>query len=175
MCNWRFGCPLPLPHRPCRAFLSFHSHFSKPTGLIVSSTLDFVRPPASSKAYGSKIIILLRVFMLSPTQTGMSSRRSVLFSLPKRPRVGRNFLSPAIHTFVRHELFFVKKARCYDEARLFGNALSSMPLAFNMFAPLAMDLELASAVFRHLFPDFVSNVVSIRFETSPGRHEKELS
>jgi hypothetical protein len=84
---------------------------------------------------------------------------------------GRNFLSPAIHTFVRHELILREEGAYYDEERILCNALSSSPAAFNVFAPLAMDLELASAVFRYLLPDFVNNVVNIRFETSPGRHE----
>jgi hypothetical protein len=84
---------------------------------------------------------------------------------------GRNFLSPAIHTFVRHELILREEGAYYDEERLLGNALSSMPLTFSGFAPMAMDLELASAVFRCLLPDFVSNVLNFRFETSPGRRE----
>ncbi|MBR1232086.1 PGN_0703 family putative restriction endonuclease [Bradyrhizobium sp. AUGA SZCCT0182] len=87
---------------------------------------------------------------------------------------GRNFLSPAIHTFVRHELIMREEGACYDEERLFGNALSSMPLAFNVFAPLAMDLKVASAVFRQLLPNFVNDVVAIRFETSPGRREERF-
>ena len=37
-----------------------------------------------------------------------------------------------------------------------------------------MDLELASAVFRHLLPDFVHHVIAIRFETSPGRREERF-
>jgi hypothetical protein len=82
---------------------------------------------------------------------------------------GRNFLSPAIHTFVRHELIMREEGACYDEERLFGNALSSMPLTFNIFAPLAMDLKLASSVFQQLIPEFVHHVTAIRFETSPGR------
>ncbi len=86
---------------------------------------------------------------------------------------GRNFLSPAIHTFVRHELIMREEGACYDEERLFGNALSSMPLVFNVFAPLATDLQLASAVFRQLLPDFVDYVVSIRFETSPTRRVEQ--
>lgn len=87
---------------------------------------------------------------------------------------GRNFLSPAIHTFVRHELIMREEGACYDEERLFGNALSSMPLVFNVFAPLAMDLQLASTVFRQLLPGFVNDVLSIRFETSPARREKRF-
>ena len=87
---------------------------------------------------------------------------------------GRNFLSPVIHTFVRHELIMREEGACYDEERLFGNALSSMPLVFNMFAPLAMDLKLASAVFQQLHPEFVHHVTAFRFETSPGRREERL-
>ena len=87
---------------------------------------------------------------------------------------GRNFLSPAIHTLVRRELIMREEGACYDEERLFGNSLSSMPLVFNVFAPLAMDLKLASAVFRSLLPDFVDHVDAIRFETSPGRREERF-
>jgi hypothetical protein len=87
---------------------------------------------------------------------------------------GRNFLSPAIHTFVRHELIMREEGACYDEERLFGNALSSMPLVFNVFAPLAMDLQLATVVFRSLLPTFVHHVTAFRFETSPGRREERF-
>jgi len=58
-----------------------------------------------------------------------------------------------------------------DEERLFGNALSSMPLCFNLFAPLALDLNLATAVFRRLLPEFVHTVEQVIFEHSPGRRE----
>lgn len=84
-------------------------------------------------------------------------------------RAGRNFISPAVHTFVRRELIMREEGACFDEERLFGNALSSMPMCFNVFAPLAMDLELATATFRSLLPNFVKQVHSIRFETAPSR------
>lgn len=84
-------------------------------------------------------------------------------------RAGRNFISPAVYTFVRRELIMREEGACYDEERLFGNALSSMPMCFNIFAPLAMDLELATATFRMLLPNFVKQVHSLRFETAPSR------
>ena len=56
-----------------------------------------------------------------------------------------------------------------DVERLFANALSSMPLAFNLLGPLALDLDLATAVWRRLLPDFVQTVQRIGFEHSPGR------
>lgn len=84
---------------------------------------------------------------------------------------GKNFLSPAIHGLVRHELIMREEGAMFDEDRLFRNALSSMPLVFNLFGPMVIDLRLATAVFRSLLPDFVSTIEGIRFEHSPGRHE----
>jgi hypothetical protein len=69
------------------------------------------------------------------------------------------------------ELLLREDDAAIDEERLFGNALSSMPLVFNMFAPLASDRDLATAVFRRLLPDFVHSVEQIIFEHSPGRRE----
>ena len=61
-----------------------------------------------------------------------------------------------------------------DEERLFGNALSSMPLCFNLFGPMALDLKLATDVFRGLLPDFVEQVEGFIFEHSPGRREERF-
>ena len=58
-----------------------------------------------------------------------------------------------------------------DEDRLFRNALSSMPLVFNLFGPMVIDPRLATAVFRRLLPTFVHSVESIHFEHSPGRFD----
>lgn len=89
-------------------------------------------------------------------------------------RAGQNLLSPEIHAFVRRELLMREEGAAIDEDRLFGNALSSMPLAFNLFGPLALDLELASKVFQKLLPDFVHRVTGIKFEHSPGRREERF-
>lgn len=89
-------------------------------------------------------------------------------------RAGKNFLSPTIHAFTRRQLVLREEGAAIDEERLFGNGLSSMPLCFNMFAPLAMDLELASEVFRRLLPDFVKDVDGFCFEHSPGRREERF-
>ena len=86
-------------------------------------------------------------------------------------RSGRNFLTPAIHAFVRHALILREEGAAMDEHRLFANSLSSMPMSFNIFVPLALDLQLATAVFRTLFHAFVDSVDHVRFETSPGRRE----
>jgi hypothetical protein len=89
-------------------------------------------------------------------------------------QAGRNFLTPEIHTFVRRELIMREEGAYYEVERLFGNALSSAPLTMNIFAPLAMDLKLATSVFRLLLPTFVQDVKGIRFETSPLRRETAL-
>lgn len=56
-----------------------------------------------------------------------------------------------------------------DEDRLWANLLSSQPLAFNLFAELRVDLDLASRVFRRLWPGRVDVVSLVDFEYSPGR------
>ncbi|MEH2592989.1 PGN_0703 family putative restriction endonuclease [Bradyrhizobium sp. AZCC 1721] len=90
---------------------------------------------------------------------------------PEAADAGRNFLSPAIHGLVRRELVMREEGAMIDEDRLFRNALSSMPLVFNLFGPMVIDPRLATSVFRRLLPDFVHTVEGITFEHSPGRHE----
>jgi hypothetical protein len=87
---------------------------------------------------------------------------------------GNNFLSPAIHQLVLRELILREEGAAIDEERLFANALSSMPLSFNLFGPLALDLHFATAVFRRLLPEFVHTVEHIAFEHSPGRRESRF-
>lgn len=84
---------------------------------------------------------------------------------------GRNFISPQIHLLALRELLLREEDAAIDEDRLIGNALSSMPLVFNAFGPLALDTKLATAVFRQLLPDFVHSVERIAFEHSPGRRD----
>jgi len=89
-------------------------------------------------------------------------------------RAGKNFMSPEIHALVRKELILREENAAIDEERLFGNALSSMPLCFNLFGELKLRLDLAAAVFRKLLPNFVDQVEDIIFEHSPGRREERF-
>lgn len=89
-------------------------------------------------------------------------------------RAGRNFLSPEIHALVRRELLMREEGAAIDEDRLFGNALSSMPLTFNLFGPMTLDLNLATAALRQLLPGFVHQVTSFMFEHSPGRRQERF-
>jgi hypothetical protein len=84
---------------------------------------------------------------------------------------GRNFISSQVHLLALRELLLREEDAAIDEDRLITNALSSMPLVFNVFGPLALDTKKATAVFRHLLPEFVGSVERIAFEHSPGRRD----
>jgi hypothetical protein len=63
-----------------------------------------------------------------------------------------------------------------DEGRLYGNLLSSMPLCFNLFGLLKLDLAFASRVLGELFPDLAgAKVGAVLFEHSPGRGDPALT
>lgn len=86
-----------------------------------------------------------------------------------------NFLSPEIGALVRAEVDANKAVtdprfhKLYGEPRIFDDLLSSQPMCFNLFGPLALDLEAATRVARRLWPDRVDTVTAVRFEHSPGR------
>ncbi|WP_157790872.1 PGN_0703 family putative restriction endonuclease [Bradyrhizobium elkanii] len=84
---------------------------------------------------------------------------------------GRNFISPQVHLLALRELLLREEDAAIDEDRLITNTLSSMPLVFNAFGPLALDTKLATAVFRQMLPEFVHSVERIAFEHSPGRRD----
>jgi hypothetical protein len=92
---------------------------------------------------------------------------------PDAARAGLNFLSPEIHAFVRRELVMCELGAAYDQERLLGNALSSQPMSMNLFAPMALDTNLATAVFKRLLPEFVHEVTGFKFEHSPSRERKK--
>lgn len=90
--------------------------------------------------------------------------------------VGRNFMTPAIAQVARRAVAYQEAGSMIDRARLFGNLLSSMPLCFNLFAPLALDRALAARIIRWLFPNLdVHSVADVWFEHSPGRRHPELT
>ena len=99
-----------------------------------------------------------------PTRIKLGSRLHF-----KAARSGLNFVAPEVYQLVRRELILREEGAMIDVDRLFANALSSMPLCFNLFGPMALNLEMATAVWRRLLPSFVHSVESIGFEHSPGR------
>jgi hypothetical protein len=75
---------------------------------------------------------------------------------------GANFITPEAFTAARHRRDQGKGVA----PRTFDNMLSSQAMCFNLFAPLALDLALASEVFRRLLPP-VKTVRSITTEYTP--------
>lgn len=86
-------------------------------------------------------------------------------------QAGVTFLTPAIRDHARQALLFREPGAMWNEDRLWANLLSSQALTLNLLAPLAIDLALATRVFRTLLPGFVDQVRGIRFEHSPGRFD----
>jgi hypothetical protein len=86
-----------------------------------------------------------------------------------------NFLSDDVAEAVRRRLATRQPHETLYEARLFSDLLSSMPMCFNLFGPLAVDRELAARVTRRWFPDLCPDgaAVNVEFEWSPGRRQKE--
>lgn len=82
---------------------------------------------------------------------------------------GQNFLTSETARLVRREIAYREIGAFIDEDRLRTNLLSSMPLAFNLFGPLKLDLTLATEVTRQLLPSFSGEITQVVFEHAPGR------
>jgi hypothetical protein len=84
-----------------------------------------------------------------------------------------NFLDETIRDVVKQEALDKKrkKGKLIQERRLVSDLLSSQPLAFNLFAHLARDTDLASRVFEKLSAGRCRRVLEIDFEYSPGRRD----
>jgi hypothetical protein len=105
------------------------------------------------------------------------SRRGELYGNLLRPAdgvAGRNFLSPAIHEWVEDRV--QENRRGLEPNRLRNNLLSSQPFCFNLFAPLALDLELATRLVNSLpgLPDGLRvTQVACEFAPSPAHHLRD--
>ncbi|MCK1389009.1 hypothetical protein [Bradyrhizobium sp. 21] len=86
---------------------------------------------------------------------------------------GLNFHASALHLLALKELLLLREEdAAVDEDRLLSNPVSSMPLAVNLFGPLALDTKkLGSKVLRQLLPEFVHSVQRVAWEHSPGRKD----
>ena len=80
-----------------------------------------------------------------------------------------NFLSAEARRAVTNRLGHPQKHQTLNTDRLFADLLSSMPMCFNLFGPLSSDLQLASDVVEHWWPEEQARVEDVRFEWSPGR------
>ena len=87
-----------------------------------------------------------------------------------------NFLTNKIKAIVNQEVFNAKtNGKLISEPRIWDNLLSSQPLCFNLFGELADNLELATRFFSELFPNKIDKILSVQFEHSPGRGDKQYT
>lgn len=106
----------------------------------------------------------LRVPPATLNQDGSSWSQPNLLR-PQDGARGLNFLTPAI--FVLAQARIAQGTGAIDPHRLRNNLLSSQPMSFNLFGPLATDLKMASKLMRALLPDLVQDVLGVRFEYAP--------
>lgn len=90
---------------------------------------------------------------------------------------GANFLTDKIFEIVKNEVANKHiTGKVIKEPRIWNNLLSSQPLAFNIFGELSINLNLATSVFRRVFPDRkVKHINKIDFEYSPGRKNQKYT
>jgi len=87
-----------------------------------------------------------------------------------------NYLTENIRQLVTEEIINAKKNKALiGEPRIWYNLLSSQPLCFNLFGELNYDLDLATRLFRILFPERVEKVTGVKFEYSPGRGNSDYT
>ncbi|HKO95112.1 MAG TPA: hypothetical protein VJU61_28350 [Polyangiaceae bacterium] len=76
----------------------------------------------------------------------------------------RNFLTPEIAQVARARL---QQGRCVEPFRLCHNLLSSQPMCFNLFSPLALDRRLAATLLPSLVPERIAEVTRVSIEWAP--------
>lgn len=89
---------------------------------------------------------------------------------------GRNFLTPAIAQLAWLEMIYREPGAVIEEDRLWNNLLSSQAMTFNLFGPLRLNLDLATAFLRAMCPDLAdAEATAVLFEHSPGRGDPALT
>ena len=86
-----------------------------------------------------------------------------------------NFLTAEIAHTARREAAYREIGALIDQERLATNLLSSMPLTFNLLAPLAAKRERANSMLNELLRDFHGLACETLFEHSPGRGDHRFT
>ncbi|MHB0879178.1 MAG: PGN_0703 family putative restriction endonuclease, partial [Anaerolineae bacterium] len=86
---------------------------------------------------------------------------------------GANFLTPLIFQVVRRRL--AEPGAGVEPFRLKHNMLSSQVMCFNLFAPLAGDLQMATRLLSVAFPGVVKQVLEVRLEYAPEPSREYLN
>lgn len=102
-----------------------------------------------------------------PTQTArpLGSRIDVDFA----HETGANFLTDDAKEAARNRVKNKEPWQTLSVDRLYADMLSSMPMCFNLFGPVAFDPAVAKEAVRAWWPDAPGRVRQVRFEWSPGR------
>ena len=82
-----------------------------------------------------------------------------------------NFLTIEAQQAVEDRLNKPQQHQTLNADRLYADLLSSMPMCFNLFAPLQYDLALANRAVHAWWPHVPGTVIDVRFEWSPGRRK----
>jgi hypothetical protein len=103
-------------------------------------------------------------------RAGQSSRPAgARLPLEYAKDTGATFLTIGALEAARARTAFVEPHQSFDHQRLWADLLWSPTLAFNLFADLAADRELATRAVRAWWPDVPGSVQEVRFAHSPGR------
>ncbi len=99
--------------------------------------------------------------------------RGAMLAMPWAKETCANFMTDDVRQVVRDTLDGGKrqKGSLIQEKRMYDNLLSSQPMVFNLFAPLQLDLGLATSVFTKMLPGRCARVTKIAYEYSPGRRD----
>jgi hypothetical protein len=84
---------------------------------------------------------------------------------PADGQLGRNFVTPAIGELALERVR--RGGGAVEPYRLLHNMLSSQPMCFNLFAPLALDLTLARDLVGVMVPETIAAVTRVDLEWAP--------
>ena len=86
---------------------------------------------------------------------------------------GLNFLTSEIFELAKQRI--AKGSGVVEEFRLLCNMLSSQPMCFNLFGPLALDLSLATRLVRALWGKPIERVTNVYIEWAPKPKREYLN
>ena len=92
---------------------------------------------------------------------------------PEAEQSHANLVSPGAVAAALDRLANPQPHQTLNTQRLWADLLSSMPMCFNIFGPLADDLDLARQVIPAWFGDLPGEVVAVHLEWSPGRRDPD--
>jgi hypothetical protein len=95
----------------------------------------------------------------------LGSRIAIEYALER----GVNFLSDEARDAAGNRVDHPQPNQTLSVDRLYCDLLSSMPMCFNLFAPLKADPALADTALHAWWPDVPGRVRAVHFEWSPGR------